>query len=197
MNDWLRLKLAGKDDNDIRKTLDKRYANYLERVRQLNSEDVFQTFMNAYADTIDPHTELPRPARGGEFRHRDEAVAGRHRRGAAGATTTTPRSAKSCRAARPRKSGKVKVGDRIVGVGQGDNGPIVDVIGWRLDDVVNLIRGKKDTTVRLEILPADAGPDGKHEIDRAGAQEGQHRGAGGEEVDHRDQGRRRHRARSA
>jgi carboxyl-terminal processing protease len=62
------------------------------------------------------------------------------------------------------KSGKVQVGDRIVGVGQGDNGPIVDVIGWRLDDVVNLIRGKKDTTVRLEILPADVGLDGKHEV---------------------------------
>jgi len=56
------------------------------------------------------------------------------------------------------------VGDRIVGVGQGDSGPIVDVIGWRLDDVVNLIRGKKDTTVRLEIIPADVGVDGKHEM---------------------------------
>ena len=62
------------------------------------------------------------------------------------------------------KSGKIEVGDRIVGVGQGDSGPITDVIGWRLDDVVNHIRGKKDTTVRLEVLPADAGLDGKHEI---------------------------------
>ena len=59
-------------------------------------------------------------------------------------------------------SGKVKVGDRVVGVGQGDHGPIVDVVGWRLDDVVEKIRGAKDTVVRLEILPADAGPDGKH-----------------------------------
>ncbi len=59
-------------------------------------------------------------------------------------------------------SGQVKVGDRIVGVGQGENGPIVDVVGWRLDDVVEKIRGAKDTIVRLEILPADAGPDGKH-----------------------------------
>ena len=62
------------------------------------------------------------------------------------------------------KSGKLKPGDRIVGVGQGHSGPITDVIGWRLDDVVNRIRGKKDTTVRLEILPADAGLDGKHEV---------------------------------
>ncbi|MEP6882619.1 MAG: tail-specific protease, partial [Dokdonella sp.] len=55
-NDWLRLKLAGKPANDIKETLDKRYSNYLDRIRQLNSEDVFQTFMNAYATAIEPHT---------------------------------------------------------------------------------------------------------------------------------------------
>jgi len=60
-------------------------------------------------------------------------------------------------------SGKLKVGDRILGVGQGDNGPINDVIGWRLDDVVEQIRGQKDTVVRLEVLPADGGPDAKHQ----------------------------------
>jgi carboxyl-terminal processing protease len=62
------------------------------------------------------------------------------------------------------KSGKVHVGDRIVAIGQGTEGPMTDVIGWRVDDVVKQIRGKKDTTVRLEILPADAGVDGKHEM---------------------------------
>ncbi|MBU6417127.1 MAG: tail-specific protease, partial [Xanthomonadaceae bacterium] len=55
-NDWIRLKLAGKDDAEIRKTLSRRYENYLDRVHQLDSEDVFQTFMNAYAMAIDPHT---------------------------------------------------------------------------------------------------------------------------------------------
>ncbi len=60
-NDWLRLKLAGKNDKDIRDTLDKRYANYLDRVRQLKSEDVFQTFMNAYAMAIEPHTNYLGP----------------------------------------------------------------------------------------------------------------------------------------
>ncbi len=59
-------------------------------------------------------------------------------------------------------SGKVKIGDRIVGVGQSETGSLTDVVGWRLDDVVDKIRGAKDTTVRLEILPADAGQDGKH-----------------------------------
>ncbi len=82
-NDWLRLKLANKADKEIRDTLDKRYASYLDRVHQLNSEDVFQTFMNAYAILDRAAHQLPRPARVGELRHRDEAVAGRHRRGPA------------------------------------------------------------------------------------------------------------------
>src|SRR5882724_503916 len=60
-NDWLRLKIAGKDDAKIRDTLDKRYANYLDRMHQLTSEDVFQTFMNAYAMAIEPHTNYLGP----------------------------------------------------------------------------------------------------------------------------------------
>jgi carboxyl-terminal processing protease len=62
------------------------------------------------------------------------------------------------------KSNKFKPGDRIVAVGQGDNGPLVDVVGWRIDDVTKLIRGKKGTVVRLEMLPTDAGVDGKHVV---------------------------------
>jgi carboxyl-terminal processing protease len=162
-NDWLRLKLAGKSDDDIRKTLDKRYAGYIERVRQLDGEDAFQTFMNAYAESTDPHTDYlgPRAAEnfdismklslegiGAVLQARDEYTAIRE---------VVP-------AGPAAKSGKIHVGDRIVAIGQGTDGPMVDVIGWRLDDVVNRIRGKKDTTVRLEILPADAGLDGKHEI---------------------------------
>jgi carboxyl-terminal processing protease len=61
-------------------------------------------------------------------------------------------------------SGKLKAGDRIVGVGQGENGPIVEIMGWRIDDAVALIRGGEDTVVRLDVLPAEAGADGKHKI---------------------------------
>jgi carboxyl-terminal processing protease len=162
-NDWLRLKLAGKNDDDIRKTLDKRYAGYIERVKQLDGEDAFQTFMTAYAETTDPHTDYlgPRAAEnfdiqmklslegiGAQLQARDDYTM---------IFTLVPGGPAI-------KSGKLKAGDRIVAVGQGDSGPLTDVIGWRLDDVVNRIRGKKDTTVRLEILPADAGLDGKHEI---------------------------------
>ncbi len=160
-NDWLRLKLANKADKDIRDTLDKRYANYLDRVRQLNSEDVFQTFMNAYASAIEPHTNYLGPRASENF-----DIAMKLSLEGIGAVLQRDDDYTAIREIVPggpaALSGKIKVGDRIVGVGQGESGPIVDVVGWRLDDVVEKIRGTKDTTVRLEVLPADAGPDGKH-----------------------------------
>ena len=160
-NDWLRLKLAGKNDKDIRETLDKRYANYLDRVRQLNSEDVFQTFMNAYAMSIEPHTNYLGPRASENF-----DIAMKLSLEGIGAVLQRDEDYTAIREIVPggpaALSGKVKVGDRVVGVGQGEHGPIVDVVGWRLDDVVEKIRGPKDTVVRLEILPAEAGPDGKH-----------------------------------
>jgi carboxyl-terminal processing protease len=159
-NDWLRLKLAGKDDKAIRETLDKRYENYMSRSRKLNNEDVFQIFMNAYAMSIEPHTNYlgPRAAEnfdiamrlslegiGAQLQQRDDYTVVRE---------IVPGSPAAL-------SGKLKVGDRIVGVGQGESGSFTDVVGWRIDDVVQQIRGAKDSTVRLQILPVDAGPDGK------------------------------------
>lgn len=162
-NDWLRLKLAGKPDAEIRKTLDKRYASYIERVKQLDGEDAFQTLMTSYAETTDPHTDYLGPRAAENF-----DIAMKLSLEGIGAVLQARDDYTQIRELVPagpaNKSGKIQVGDRIVGVGQGDNGPIVDVIGWRLDDVVNRIRGKKDTTVRLEVLPADTGVDGKHEI---------------------------------
>jgi carboxyl-terminal processing protease len=160
-NDWLRLKLAGKDEAKIRETLDKRYANYLDRMRQLTSEDVFQTFMNAYAMSIDPHTNYLGPRASENF-----DIAMRLSLEGIGAVLQRDDDYTAIREIVPggpaALSGKFKVGDRIVGVGQGTSGAITDVVGWRLDDVVDQIRGPKDTTVRLEVLPVDAGPDGKH-----------------------------------
>jgi carboxyl-terminal processing protease len=163
MNDWLRLKLAGKSDDEIRKTLDKRYAGYIDRVKQLDSEDAFQTFMTAYANSTDPHTDYlgPREAENFDIQMKLSLEG-------IGAVLQARDDYTQIRELVPAgpasKSGKVHVGDLVLGVGQGATGPIVDVVGWRLDDVVNLIRGKKDTTVRLEIVPADQGQDGKHEI---------------------------------
>jgi carboxyl-terminal processing protease len=160
-NEWLRLKLAGKDDKAIRETLDKRYESYLSPSRKLTNEDVFQIFMNAYAMSIEPHTNYlgPRAAEnfdiamrlslegiGCVLQTRDDYTVVRE------VVTGSPAGL----------SGKIKVGDRIVGVAKDDKTPMTEVLGWRLDDVVALIRGPKDSTVRLDVIPADAGPDGKH-----------------------------------
>lgn len=162
-NDWLRLKITGKDDAKIRDTLDKRYANYLDRMHQLTSEDVFQTFMNAYAMAIEPHTNYLGPRASENF-----DIAMKLSLEGIGAVLQRDDDYTAIREIVPGGpaglSGKFKVGDRIVGVGQGESGTLTDVIGWRLDDVVDQIRGAKDTTVRLEVLPADAGPDGKHQL---------------------------------
>jgi carboxyl-terminal processing protease len=161
-NDWLRLKLAGKDDKSIVETLDKRYDNYLDGLSKVKSEDAFQNFMNAYAMSIDPHTnylgvraseelniamQLSLVGIGAELTYKDEYT-----------------TVKDLLAGGPAAlSGKLKAGDRIVGVGQGDD-PIIDVVGWRIDDVVAIIRGTEDTVVRLDILPAESGNDGKHNL---------------------------------
>ena len=159
-NDWLRLKLAGKKDADIRSTLDKRYANYTDRLRQLNSEDVFQTFMNAYAMAIEPHTNYLGPRASENF-----DIAMKLSLEGIGAVLQRDDDYTAIREIVPAGpaflSGKLKVGDRILSVGQGENGALVDVIGWRLDDVVDKIRGAKDTVVRLEVQPAEV-TDGKH-----------------------------------
>ncbi|QND55036.1 carboxy terminal-processing peptidase (plasmid) [Phyllobacterium sp. 628] len=162
-NDWLRLKLAGTDDAAIRDTLSKRYENSLTRVSKYKSDDVFQIFMDAYTTSIEPHTDYLGASASSDFdismklslvgigavlQERDEY--------------TTIRELVSGGPA--QLSGKLAVGDRIVGVAQGEKGAMTEVVGTRVDDVVKLIRGTKDTIVRLDILPAGAGPDGTHHI---------------------------------
>ncbi len=162
-NDWLRLKLAGKDDKGIRDTLDKRYESYTSRSRKLDSEDVFQIFMNAYAMSIEPHTNYLGPRASENFE-----IAMRLSLEGIGAVLQMRDEYTVVREIVPGSpaglSGKLKVGDRIVSVGQGDSGPLTEVLGWRIDDVVAQIRGAKDTVVRLDVLPADAGPDAKPSI---------------------------------
>jgi carboxyl-terminal processing protease len=159
-NDWLRLKLAGKDDKAIRETLDKRYDNYVSRIRKLNNEDVFQMFMNAYATAIEPHTNYLGPRSADNF-----DIAMRLSLEGIGCVLQSRDDYTVIREIVPGspadKSGKLKVGDRIVGVAQG-NGPFTDVLGWRLDDVVALVRGEKGSTVRLDVIPGDGGVDAKH-----------------------------------
>jgi carboxyl-terminal processing protease len=160
-NDWLRLKLAGKDDKSIVDTLGKRYDNLLNGLAKIKSDDVFQNFMNAYAMAIDPHTNYL-----GVRASEDFDISMRLSLVGIGAVLQDKDEYTTIRelvAGGPAAmSGKLKVGDRIVGVGQGTNATPVDVMGWRLDDTVALIRGTEDTVVVLDVLPVEAGPDGKH-----------------------------------
>ncbi|HEX8613731.1 MAG TPA: carboxy terminal-processing peptidase [Telluria sp.] len=159
-NDWLRLKLAGKDDKSIRETLDKRYENYVGRMGKVDSEDVFMTFMNAYATSIEPHTNYLGPRSADNF-----AIAMRLSLDGIGAVLQQREDYTVIReivvGSPAGMSGKLKVGDRIVGVAQADSPGFTDVLGWRIDDVVQLIRGPKESVVRLNVLPVDAGTDGK------------------------------------
>lgn len=162
-NDWLRLKLAGKEEKAIRSTLEKRYDYTLTRMQKLKSEDVFQLFMNAYATAIEPHTNYLGPKASEDFE-----IAMKLSLVGIGAVLQERDEMTTIRELSPggpaALSGKLQPGDRIVGVGQGLKSTPTDVMGWRLDDVVALIRGAKDTVVLLDILPADAGLDGKHKL---------------------------------
>ncbi|HEU4776116.1 MAG TPA: PDZ domain-containing protein, partial [Telluria sp.] len=118
-NDWLRLKLAGKDDKAIRETLDKRYENYLSRSRKLNNEDVFQIFMNAYAMSIEPHTNYLGPRASENF-----DIAMRLSLEGIGCVLQTRDEYTVVREVVPGSpaglSGKIKVGDRILAVAKDD-----------------------------------------------------------------------------
>jgi carboxyl-terminal processing protease len=149
----LGMKLNGKPLAEIQDVLTKRYRNRLKQATQTNSEDAFQLYVNSYASTYDPHTQYFSPRTSENFNiNMSLSLEG------IGAVLRTEDDytevVRLVTAGPAEKSGQVKPADRIVGVGQGETGKIIDVVGWRLDDVVELIRGPKDSVVRLEIIPA-------------------------------------------
>jgi len=154
-NEVLSMKLANKKDEDIIKTLLKRYRRYEKAVKQTESEDVFQTYMNAFTESFDPHTNYMSPKTTEDFKIRMslslEGI------GASLRTENDYTKVVEIIAGGPAdKSGLLHPNDLITAVGQGDDGEMVDIIGWRIDDVVQLIRGPKGTKVRLSIIPAEA-----------------------------------------
>jgi len=155
--DELNLKLTGKNDQEIRDVLTKRYRFAMKRLTQSNSEDVFQLVMNAFAHEIDPHTNYLSPRSTEQFN--TEMSLSLEGIGAVLQGDDDYTVINSMVAGGPAaKSKAIAVGDRIVGVGQvATSKGVVDVIGWRLDDVVALIKGAKGSKVRLEILPAGKG----------------------------------------
>lgn len=159
-NDWLGLKLAGKDDTTIREILGKRYDTALKRIAKTQSEDAFEAFMNAYTMAIEPHTSYM-----GLRTAEDFDISTRLSLVGIGAILVEKDDCATIRELMPGSpaalSGKLQVGDRIVGVAQGENSPVTDVFGWRIDDTVTLIRGEADSVVVLEVIPAGAGLDGQ------------------------------------
>ena len=151
-NDYLILKLEGKTHSEISKTLKDRYQQQKRRISQLSSQDVFQIMVNAYMSAIEPHTGYFSPRATENFKIRMSlSLEG------IGAVLQAQNEFTVVQRVVPggpaELEGSLRAGDRIVGVGQGDTESVVDVIGWRLDDVVDLIRGPKGSTIRLQIRP--------------------------------------------
>jgi carboxyl-terminal processing protease len=162
-NDILSLRLTGKTPAEITDTLKKRYEDLTRRTEQLKADDVFELFINAYLASIEPHTSYFSPRTSENFRIRMslslEGI------GAILQSDNEYTLVRQVLKGGPAdKSGLLHEDDRIVGVGQGLTDPFVDVIGWRIDDVVDLIRGKKDSIVRLQVLPKGMPPSAKPKV---------------------------------
>lgn len=155
MNDILNLLLDEKSLTEVQDMLSKRYRSQLNRIAQANSDDVFQTFMNAFSHTFDPHTEYFSPRSSENFTI-NMSLSLEGIGAMLGIEDEYVKVVRLIPAGPADKSGELKPDDRIIGVGQGTVGDIVDVVGWRLDDVVDLIRGPRETLVRLKILPGNA-----------------------------------------
>lgn len=152
----LRLKIAGKEPKAIQELLTKRYKNQLSRLDQTRSEDIFQAYINTFAQSYDPHTNYLSPDNAENF----DINMSLSLEGIGAVLQSDNDQVKIVRlvpAGPAAKTKQVAPADKIIGVAQGDK-EMVDVIGWRLDEVVKLIRGPKGSVVRLEVIPASNAP---------------------------------------
>ncbi|MBA1323506.1 carboxy terminal-processing peptidase [Pseudomonas plecoglossicida] len=152
----LRQKIAGKDFKQIQETLIKRYKNQLARLDQTRAEDIFQAYINTFAQSYDPHTNYLSPDNAENF----DINMSLSLEGIGAVLQNDNDQVKIVRlvpAGPAAKTKQVAPADKIIGVAQG-NKEMVDVVGWRLDEVVKLIRGPKGSVVRLEVIPASNAP---------------------------------------
>jgi len=156
-NDALGLMLTDKDWEESAEILRGRYEQVLKRLSQVKSDDVFETFMNAYANTMDPHTSYYSPRNSEEYRIQMSL-----NYDGIGATLQIQEEYVAVinviEGGPAALDGTLKPKDRIIGVGQGEDGEIIDVVGWRLDEVVDMIRGPGGSMVRLQVLPGGVAP---------------------------------------
>jgi carboxyl-terminal processing protease len=149
----IRLVLNDKDSAEAREILIKRYTRQIKQYEQRDSQDVFQLYANALTALYGPHSSYFTPRNNENFQiNMSLSLEG------IGAQLTTEDDYTKVMEVIPGGpadvQGSLAAGDKIIGVGQGD-GEIVDVIGWRIDDAVALIRGAKGTTVNLEVISAN------------------------------------------
>ena len=157
INDALNLALESEPWEKIQDVLTSRYEGFIKRLDQVNNDDVFERFMNAFSHTLDPHSSYLSPRNSEEYRiQMSLSYFG------IGASLQTEddfvKIVNIIPGGPAAIDGQLQPNDRITGVAQGPEGEFEDVIGWRLDDVVDLIRGPADSVVRLEIIPANALP---------------------------------------
>jgi carboxyl-terminal processing protease len=154
-NSVLSLKLTGDTDEEIAEKLAKRYRNQLSQVLKTNNRDIFQAYLSNVAKAVDPHTDYYSPRDSENFNMQLSLSL----QGIGAQLTTDEEYTKVVEliTGGPAERGnELQAGDRIIGIGQGSDGDIQDVVGMRLDDVVSQIRGEKGTVVRLNVIPAEA-----------------------------------------
>ena len=158
-NDVLTLTLTHKTEKEIKKTLRKRYQRLITRSEQFTAEDAYEIFINTYLASVEPHTGYFSPRTSKNF-DIDMSLS-LEGIGAALQTEDEYTVVKRIITGGPADlAGQLHADDKIVGVAQGKKEEMEDVVGWRLSDVVEKIRGPKDSIVRLQVIPKDAGIDG-------------------------------------
>ncbi len=154
-NSVLNLKILGKEWVSNKETLDKRYKRFQKTISQFNSEDVFEIFINSYTELYDPHTNYFSPVNADKFEiNMSKTFEGIGARLQQDIEYTTIYQVMPGGPA--YRSKELEKGDKVIGVGQGDDGDFEDIIGWRLDDVVTKIKGKKGSVVRLLVLKKES-----------------------------------------
>ncbi|GAB3542610.1 carboxy terminal-processing peptidase [Spirosoma fluminis] len=154
-NQALELKLGNRKDSAVVATMTQRYNNLDKAIRRVKSADVFQMYMNSFAEALDPHTNYLSPTSADRFNQEmSQSLEG------IGAMLQEDGDYIKITSVLPGgpafKSNQLKINDKIAGVAQGDNGHIVNTMNWQVDEVVKLIKGPKGTVVRLQVVSPDA-----------------------------------------